>query len=170
MKRQKSKAKRANAGKPSNSASSSGSQKAPDRREFLRKLRNWALIGGGVGAGGWYLVQDVSATAREQDLSRIGNGTPAVVQIHDPQCPSCVALQREARKALADFDDDELQYLVANIRKADGRALAAAHGVGHVTLLLFDAQGQQRGVLAGANESENLKRAFQRHLARNGAS
>ena len=36
----------------------------------------------------------VEATIREGDLSQIGNGTPTVVQIHDPQCPRCVALVR----------------------------------------------------------------------------
>jgi len=46
--------------------------------------------------------------------------------------------------ATADFDDGQLQYLVANIRSADGRQFAAAHNVGHVTLLIFDADGQHK--------------------------
>ena len=62
-----------------------------------------------AGGGGWYLVSEVRATIAEQDLSRIGNGIPAVVQIHDPQCPRCLALQRETRKAMSGFADDELQ-------------------------------------------------------------
>ena len=107
---------------------------------------------------------------REHDLSLIGNGIPAVVQIHDPQCQRCVALQRETRDALCEFDESELQFLVANIRSEEGRALAAAHGVGHVTLLLFDASGQRRAVLAGSNESEYLAAAFRRHIARSGGS
>lgn len=128
------------------------------------------LVAAVMGGGGWYLVQDVSATHREHDLSRIGNGTPAVVQIHDPQCPTCRALQRETRAALSDFEDGELQYLVANIRSAEGRQLAAAHNVGHVTLLLFDADGERRQVLVGSNTSEYLKAVFRRHIAQQGSS
>ena len=148
--------------------SANDSQKASSRRDFLRKIRNGALVAVAVGGVGWYFVEDVRATVSEGDLSRIGNGIPSVVQIHDPQCPTCQALQREAREAMAKFDEGELQYLVANIRSAKGSGLANAHGVGHVTLLLFDAEGKRRGVLVGSNTSENLERAFRRHLLRTG--
>ena len=142
--------------------------RTPTRRAVLKSIRTGAvatIVGGGAS---WFLIDSVRATMREQDLSRIGNGVPAVVQIHDPQCRQCVALQREAREALCEFDDSKLQFLVANIRSPEGRRLAATHGVGHVTLVLFDASGQKRGVLAGPNESEYLTDAFRRHLARFG--
>lgn len=170
MKREKRRAKRA---KPRKSAGPVGIEDpkgSVGRRDVLRIVRGWGLVAVAAGAGGWYLVNEVSATIQEQDLSRIGNGIPAIVQIHDPQCPRCVALQREARNALSDFDDDELQFLVANIRSAEGRELASAHGVGHVTLLFFDADGQRRQTLVGPNTSEALQRAFRRHVARHGAS
>lgn len=168
MKRQKRKSRRSNKKNRDQPAGVEVSDKAPTRRAFLKNIRTGAvaaLVGGGVS---WYLIDTVRATMREGDLSRIGNGTPAVVQIHDPQCPRCVALQREARDALCNFDESELQFLVANIRSAEGRNLAAAHGVGHVTLLLFDATGRRRAVLTGPNESEYLTGAFRRHLARLG--
>ena len=122
-----------------------------------------------AGVGGWYLVAEVRAGLREEDLSQIGNGIPAVVQIHDPQCPHCRALQRETRDALAAFDDGDLQYLIANIRTPEGRRFATTHGVGHVTLLLFDGAGERRDVLVGANTSEHLERAFHRHLDAGGS-
>jgi len=100
------------------------------------------------------------------DLDRIGNGIPAVVQIHDPQCPSCIALQRETREAMSDFDESELQYLVANIKSAKGRELANKHQVRHVTLLLFDGNGKRQRTLAGPNSSGYLKSVFKSHLAR----
>ena len=141
-------------------------QDASGRRDFLRRLGNRALIVAAVGGAGWYLVEEVRATIREEDLSRIGNGIPAVVQVHDPQCLRCAALQRETREAMSAFDDGELQYLVANIRSAKGRQLAGAHGVGHITLLLFDGEGERLDVLVGPNTSESLVHAFRRHLAR----
>ncbi len=107
---------------------------------------------------------------REQDLTQIGNGNPTIVQIHDPQCSQCVALQREARDALCEIGDANLQYVVANIRSTEGRQLAAAHGVGHVTLILFDGEGKRRRVLAGPNKRDYLTVAFRRHLKRYGKS
>ncbi len=139
-------------------------RKATSRRALLSKLGTGAIAVAVVGGAGWYLVEDVKATIREEDLERIGQGIPTVVQIHDPQCPRCVALQKEARSAMGAFDDDELQFLVANIRSEKGRKLANEHGVGHVTLLLFDGEGEVRNVLSGQRESETLERAFRLHV------
>lgn len=135
-----------------------------DRREALGRLRNGALVAVGVGGLGWYVVSEVRAGIEEADLSKIGNGMPTIVQIHDPQCPVCQALQRETRDALERFEDGELQYLVANIRQDKGRRLADKHGVQHVTLLLFDGQGERREILTGPNTSDNLERIFRQHL------
>ncbi|WP_299614767.1 hypothetical protein [Pelagibius sp.] len=174
MKRQKRKttAKK----KPENAAGaqpgepSAPKKKALNRRDLLQNL-GYGLAGiAVVGGGGWYLASSVHAGIVEGDLSRLGNGIPTVVQIHDPQCPQCRALQKEAREALAELDDSEIQYLVANIREPEGRALAAAHGVGHVTLLLFDGSGQRRGVLAGQNSSQLLLGEFKRLIRRSNAS
>lgn len=96
----------------------------------------------------------------EHDLSRIGNGTPTVVQIHDPECSLCLALQRETRQALQQFDSDDINYVVANIRSADGRNLADQYRVPHVTLLLFDSEGVHKGTLRGQRQSEELAAAF----------
>jgi len=140
----------------------------PTRRRILIKARNGGIAALALGGGGWFAVNEVRATMREHDLSQIGNGVPAIVQIHDPQCPRCVTLQREARDAICGFEEGQLQFLVANIRTAKGRTLADAHGVGHVTLLLFDAEGTRRGVLTGANNSEFLAHEFRRHVNRYG--
>ena len=139
------------------------------RRAFLETFGYGALAVGIVGGGSWYLVSSVQASIAEQDLSRLGNGIPTVVQIHDPQCPRCRALQREAREAISAFEDGAIQFLVANIREPEGRQLAAAHGVGHVTLLLFDGRGRRRSVLVGENSSEALVPEFRR-LAQRSAS
>lgn len=136
------------------------------RRETFRQVRDWGLISLVLGAGAWWLVNDVRADIRDHDLTRIGTGTPVVVQIHDPQCPTCRALQREVRAALTAFDDGALDYVVANIRTDEGRALADAHGVGHVTLLLFDGNGKRLQTLSGMRRESALRAAFSRHLAK----
>ncbi len=136
----------------------------PSRRNVLGLVRTWGLFGVVAAGGGWYLVDEVMATIGEQDLTKIGNGTPSVVQIHDPQCSRCIALQKETRKALKAFGSDELQYLVANIRSEKGRALASANGVGHITLLLFDAKGQRRETIHGNSHSDYLELMFRKHV------
>ena len=137
-----------------------------DRRNLFGRFGNGALLAFAAGGLGWYVVSEVRAGIEEGDLTKIGNGIPTIVQIHDPQCPVCQALQKEARTALEQFDDGELQYLVANIRQDKGRRLASQHGVQHVTLLLFDGKGERQEILTGPNTSANLERAFRRHLER----
>lgn len=156
--------------KNSSAGTGAGDQKsAPvSRRDVLGTLRNWGLFGVAAAAGGWYLVDEVTATIAEHDLSRVGNGKPTVVQIHDPQCTSCLALQSETRKALKTLDRGALQYVVADIRTAKGERFAAAHRVGHVTLILFDQHGKRRGTLTGNRSSKSLASVFQSHVKRYG--
>lgn len=174
MKRQKHKAsagkKRKTAAQRAAAPQSVQETKAPwDRRRVLRTIAGGAAVAAALGGGGWYLVEEVQATIREGDFSRIGNGIPTVVQIHDPGCRLCAALQSETREALSAFDDDELQYVVANTRTAEGSALARAHNVSHVTLLLFDAEGNRAGTLVGNNSAEYLEEVFRRHVGKRGS-
>lgn len=135
-----------------------------DRRNVLRKVRNWGLAGALAIGAGWYLVGETTAMLAEHDLSRVGNGQPAVVQIHDPQCPRCRSLQQEARQALEELDDPDVQYLIANIKSSSGREFAAKHRVSHITLVLFDGQGRRRAVLHGNRDRRELLNSFRHHL------
>ena len=162
MKRQSKKPKTSRKQSVDNAVSSEEKQPDGKRRAFLLKLRNGAVATAVVSGAAWFVATEVKATVQEKDLSRIGNGIATVVQIHDPQCSKCIALQREAREAFGAFDDSELQYLVANIRTAEGKEFADKHRVQHVTLLLFDADGKRRTVLVGHNQAKNLERSFRR--------
>ncbi len=133
----------------------------PSRRDVLRLARNGGLGAAALGGIGWWVVSGVRAVAYEQDLSRLGQGKPSVVQIHDPQCALCTELQREARKALKCFDDAELLYLVASIRTDEGAAFAASLGLPHVTLVLLDGAGDVQQVLQGVRPDEELKDHFE---------
>jgi hypothetical protein len=140
--------------------------KKTSRRVFFITFSNAALVTAVGGGFSWYLVDEVCATTREHDLTRIGNGVPTVVQIHDPQYSICAALQKEARDAVSNFDDTELQFLAANIRQDKGRARANKHGVQHITLLLLDGKGNKQSVLMGPNKSEYLTTAFRSFVSR----
>ncbi|MEO1493905.1 MAG: hypothetical protein AAFV19_17265 [Pseudomonadota bacterium] len=134
------------------------------RRDWLAWAKFGALGAAVVGGGGWYMVSSVQAHIRETDLTKIGNGVPTIVQVHDPACPDCRALQNAAREALENFEDGEVQYLVAELASPEGRTLAQTHGVGRVTLLLFDRRGRVREVLQGRRSPEVLTSEFQRLL------
>lgn len=134
------------------------------RRKFLKNVRDYGLIALAVSGIGWYLIDDAMTTQVENDMSRIGNGIPTVVQIHDTQCPICTALQQEVKQALSDIDGDKLQYVVVNIRTAEGRDYANQHQVAHVTLLLLDGNGKRRGTLVGPRKSADLEQAFRQHV------
>ncbi|MEM1299123.1 MAG: hypothetical protein AAGH68_07555 [Pseudomonadota bacterium] len=132
------------------------------RREMLGLARFGVLGAAVVGGGGYYLVSNIIADAAETDLSKVGNGLPTIVQVHDPACPDCRALQNSAREALEAFEDTELQYLVANLQSAEGRQFANRYGAGRVTLLLFDATGEMRDVVQGRTSSQVLQGVFRR--------
>lgn len=132
----------------------------PSRRDVLRMVRNGGLGAAALGGVGWWVVSGVRAVAYEQDLTRMGQGKPSIVQIHDPQCALCTELQREARQALKCFDDADLLYLVASIRTDEGAAFAASLGLPHVTLVLLDGAGDVQQVLQGVRRRDELKDHF----------
>ena len=98
------------------------------------------------------------------DLSVIGQGKPVILQIHDPQCCMCAALQKQPRRALKQVDESSVYYHVANIRTDDGAAVQAREGLPHVTLVLYNGKGERVYVIGGVTPAEDLLKAFRRHL------
>ena len=135
-----------------------------------RELRRFALVFGllatvvGTGLAAFKHSYDIS-----HDLSVIGQGTPVVVQIHDPNCSLCNQLRRHAGNAIDHFGEERLLYRIADISTPGGRQLQMRHQVPHVTLLLFDGKGEVRRVLNGVKGEDTLKHAFDTHLKRWGA-
>jgi hypothetical protein len=145
-------------------------KKPKTRRDILLMLRNGGIVAGIAGAGGALLVNSMMATAAEQDLTRIGNGKPAIVQVHDVDCSLCRNLQTEAKAAMSSFDGDRFEYVVANLKSPTGAAFARQHGVSHVTLMLFDRRGNLSNILTGTRGRAELEQHFRRHLRQNGAA
>lgn len=133
------------------------------RRDMLKLIRNGAIGTVAIAGIGYFGFGSYQAYAAEHDLGRVGQGKPVVVQIHDPQCPVCAALQKEARKAVKSLDKD-MVFLVADITTDAGRQFAVRYGVGHVTLLLFDGDGERKETLQGPRQSEELTPIFKAHL------
>jgi len=154
--------------KPTRNASSSknitSSAKLKSRkwREIRRFTLVFALLAGVVGSGlaAFKYSYDIS-----HDLSVVGKGIPAIVQIHDTSCALCNQLRSNTDSAIKPFGD-RLLYRIADISTAEGRRLQRRHDVPHVTLLLFDGEGELRNVLTGVKSDEVLQRAFEIHLER----
>lgn len=134
------------------------------RRDTLRLLRGAAIAVPVVGIAGYLGSTYVQASISEYDLTRIGDGLPSVVQIHDPQCPLCLALQRQTRRALRPYDSDDFHFLVANITTLDGRLFAQNHHAAHVTLVLLDGDGRHVDTLRGPINDANLRASIAAHL------
>lgn len=138
------------------------------KRKTLRLLRNLAIATPVIGLAGFFSVRSVQATICEADLTKVGQGLPAIVQIHDPNCHLCAALQNQTRRALRSYDADSHQFLVANIATEDGGAFAAKHRVPHVTLVLFDKRGKMTQVVRGPIEQDALENIIAAHMKRYG--
>jgi len=142
---------------------------APTKRAKTsrRDILGWVGLGivgaGAVTAGGAWAVSSFNQSVAERDLDRIGQGKPAIVQIHDPQCPICNALQRETRKALAQMEGEPPVYLVADLTQTEGAVFAQLHRVPHVTLLVFDGEGNRVETISGSRTHDELLPVFNRH-------
>lgn len=164
MKKQPKKLRKKRVGKPIDPAAVAEKVKIQGRRRFLRFVRNGAISLPVLAGVGYFSVQSVQASICEADLTKIGQGKPSIVQVHDPQCPLCRTLQRQTRKALKSFDSDSFTFLVANIKTLDGSSFAARYGVPHVTLLLFDASGEMVQIVRGPSDTDSLRTIFEAHL------
>ena len=96
-------------------------------------------------------------------MPRVGNGTPSVVQVHDPHCGDCTALPRATRKKLGCFQDQKLQYLVASFDTGPGSHVCDY--LRRVTLLLYDGARHLQNVAQGVRNADDLKAMFEEHVA-----
>lgn len=138
------------------------------KRKTLRLLRNMAIAAPVVGVAGFFAFKSASAAKAEADLTQIGNGVPAIVQIHDPACQLCAALQNQTRRALKSHEKGSVRFFVADIKTPEGNAFAARYRVPHVTLLLFDKRGEVKQVVRGPIDQDALENIIKAHLKRFG--
>lgn len=132
------------------------------KRANLSDFASWGVLAAAVAGGGYWAVGSVLARMGEGDLSKIGQGVAAIVQIHDPNCSMCAQLMRSTRQALSTIEDGKLEYAVANIKTTEGRNFAARYNAPHVTLLLFDARGNLVQTINGIQQSATLEPIFER--------
>lgn len=107
----------------------------------------------------WLIVNDHNTRA-ESDLSVIGSGTPVAVQVHDHSCPLCQRLKANAEDALDQMASPPA-WRIMDINTRKGTDFADQYNVGHVTILLFDAQGNHQETIEGVTSTDSLRNAFE---------
>jgi len=120
------------------------------------KLSTWAKAALAVlvlGLVGGVLWNQLPKGGYPTDLSRIGNGRPAVVLAHDANYTAGMSVM-EMLHPIRREHADRIDFLVAHLGMADAQAFAREHGVGDGSVLLFRGDGQRLGVLRPGSEGE----------------
>ncbi len=135
-------------------------------RLFRRPRRRHAVFGAiflvAAAAAAFGIARYSRVDAQQHDLSAVGNGTPTVVQIHDPSCPLCRELRSNVLTAAGDFSEDTLQIRFADLHTDEGRTFALRHGHTSVTLLFMDGNGEILEVQSGVKHADALRQSFER--------
>lgn len=97
------------------------------------------------------------------DLSRIGQGRPAVVLIHDKEAVASMELMTMLNDIRSDYED-RLEFLAVDAASADGRRFAQGQGLGSSLLVLFDGNGSRVGIVDGVRDPAILRSALERHF------
>ncbi|MBX2868866.1 MAG: thioredoxin family protein [Acidiferrobacterales bacterium] len=109
-----------------------------------------------VALAGFGLSAYKKSYAVSHDLSVIGNGTPVIIQIHDPKCPKCKKLMSNTKVALRDYGD-AIEYKIADVTTSAGLRLQRQHRVQTISLLMFDGKGSLKRSTNGVKSVEELK-------------
>ncbi len=92
-----------------------------------------------------------------QDLTVIGQGTKAVVLVHDSNVLQS-AETMVAMNAVRDEFEERIAFIVADINTPDGRKFAERYGFGPTALAFFASNGEQLQVLYTEQTGDSLRR------------
>ena len=130
---------------------------------ILASRRKLIMIVAGLvlAIGGMATLHAVDKQRRElHDLTVIGNGQPAIVQIHDPGCSVCRRLKSVTTSAMEDLPD--VNFRLADITTKEGRKFGDKYNLPKTTLLMFDAKGEHKHTLRGLVTQQEIADAASR--------
>lgn len=94
------------------------------------------------------------------DLSQVGNGHYAVVQIFNKNFVQSEELMDTVNEVRADYERRGVNFLVADVGTDAGRAFARAHGALSATALIFDPSGKLVATVQDVNHAAALTGAL----------
>lgn len=96
----------------------------------------------------------------DTDLSKIGNGQPALVFVYERDLLASARQTEEMNRQRAALEE-QVQLLIADTGHPAARDLMARHQVEAITFLLFDARGSLVSTWPGPTDAAELRRLIE---------
>lgn len=106
-----------------------------------------------IGAVLWLLLPKGSFS---NDLSRVGQGMPALVMLREVHVMGGDLVMEQMLHIYPEFQD-LVEFLVVHTGHPDGQAFAADHNISDGSLVLFDAEGEVLGRSARPESPDALR-------------
>jgi thioredoxin-like negative regulator of GroEL len=108
----------------------------------------------------WNLPQGYST-----DLTLIGKGKPALVQVFDPNQVHSLELMETVNGLRGEYAG-KVEFLIADLNREPGRAFAEQQGAKPPALILFASNGVKVTTLSGVQTPEDLKKLLGKLLGK----
>jgi hypothetical protein len=112
-----------------------------------------------IGAGALIFTQ-LPRGAFPTDLSRVGQGTPALVVARDINFLAGAEVMDLLSTIRPEYGD-RVQFLAAHLGHPDGQAFARRHDMRDGTVVLFSADGSRLATLRAPETAAEIRRALQ---------
>jgi hypothetical protein len=93
------------------------------------------------------------------DLTLIGKGKPAAVQVFDSNSSHSLELMDAVNHLRGDYKG-RIEFLLADLNSEAGRSFAAAQSVSPPALILFGPDGTRLTVVGAKQDADTLKKIF----------
>jgi hypothetical protein len=130
-------------------------RKAPGIPGWAKALITVAVI---VGAGALIFTQ-LPRGAFSTDLSRVGQGTPALVVARDINFLAGAEVMDLLNTIRPEYDD-RVEFLAAHLGHPDGQAFARRHDMRDATVVLFSGDGQRLATLRAPQSAAQVREAL----------
>ena len=126
----------------------------PTKKSPFTKLIVAAFVLGLVALSVWMLPRGFS-----NDLTQIGNGKNIVVQVHDHDFVNSAELMENLGNIRPEYKGT-IEFVIADLKIAEGIAFATAQNVEAITLIFFAPDGTRLGIMQGVHDLDTLRGAL----------
>ena len=124
------------------------------KKSYLPKLMMGVFTLVIIGLFTWNLPRGYSG-----DLSQIGQGKNIVVQVHDHYLVASSQLMENLHRVRADYGE-AIEFIVADLQVAEGKAFAKTYNADAPTLLFFAPDGKHIWTIHGVLEAQDLRNSL----------